>query len=320
MTQSIVPSPRREATLAQQMRDYAADATAESTKRVYRIAWADFIEFCADHRLASLPATPETVAAYITTLAQGKMKISTIRVRVSAISKAHVLARHPDPTADVDFKQVFTGIRRDHGTAPTKKEPITLDVLTTLLAHLPAGLVGVRDRALLIVDYGGVFRRSELAALNVGDVSIKGNHMTIVVRRGKTDQEGKGLVKHFPMLENADLCPLRAMLAWFEQGAIATGPIWRPIDRWGKIRDKRLSDHAVNEIIKRAVKRAGLNEEDYAGHSMRRGGITQMLAADVSQFKVMDQSGHRDVNTLREYNQDAGTGALEAVRAAFGEL
>ncbi len=34
---------------------------------------------------------------------------------------------------------------------------------------------------------------------------------------------------------------------------------------------------------------------------------------------VMDQSGHRRVDTLREYNDQASQGALRAVRLAFRE-
>ncbi len=33
----------------------------------------------------------------------------------------------------------------------------------------------------------------------------------------------------------------------------------------------------------------------------------------------MQQTGHRDVQTLRGYNADAGRGATKAARAAFGE-
>lgn len=320
-SQALVPSLDKNApaVIAQTMRDYARRATSERTQAIYRSALADFNEFCTDHHVSRLPATPDTVAGYITVLAQNGMKTSTINVRVSAIAKAHRLANLADPTDDEGFKAVFAGIRNVHGTAPNKKEPITLDVLKTLIAHLPNSPAGTRDRALLLVDYGGVFRRSELAALNVEDVNIKGDHMTIMVRRGKTDQEGKGLKKHFPMLKNETLCPLRATLAWLALSELTSGPLFVSINKSGKISDKRLSDHAVNEIIKAAVSRAGLDADHYAGHSMRAGGITEMLQADVSQFKVMDQSGHRDVNTLREYDRDAGTGATEAVRAAFGE-
>ena len=319
--QAVVPviDQSSPAVIAQHMRDYATKATSARTQAIYRSALADFRDFCAKYKLSALPATPDTVSGYIAFLAQSGMKTSTLNVRVSAIAKAHRLAKHPDPTDDEGFKAVFAGIRRAHGTAPHKKAPITLDVLKTLIGHLPDSPAGIRDRALLLVDYGGVFRRSELAALNVQDVSIKGNHMTIVVRRGKTDQEGHGLTKHFPMLKNEDLCPLRATLAWLELSGLTTGPLFVSINKWGDLSDRRLSDHAINAVIKAAVRRAGLAADDYAGHSMRSGGITEMLQADVSQFKVMDQSGHRDVNTLRGYDRDAGTGATEAVRAAFGE-
>jgi hypothetical protein len=68
-------------------------------------------------------------------------------------------------------RAVLRGIRRTLGAAREGKAPATADILTTMLALCSATLVGHRDRALLALGFAGAFRRSELVALEVGDLS-----------------------------------------------------------------------------------------------------------------------------------------------------
>lgn len=317
MTKSLIPKPPSSAA---RVAVYAAAATSDRTRAIYRSAWQDFTEFCQDHRRVPLPATVETLAIYLTTCADNGLKVSTLNVRLAAIGKAHTLSHHADPTQAPEIREVLMpGIRRKIKTAQVKKEPITLDVLIAMLQHIPPGLPGIRDRALLIVDFAGAFRRSELVALDVKDITIKGDRMTIAIRTSKTDQEGAGMLKHFPLLLNADLCPLRAMRSWLDAAKLKTGPVFRPFNRWGTLRDTRLRDRSVADLIKHYAASAGLDPADYSGHSARRGVITEMLDHDAALFDVMEQTGHRRVDTVREYTAQTGRGSLRAVRAAFGE-
>lgn len=50
-------------------------------------------------------------------------------------------------------------------------------------------LIGARDGALLLVDFAGAFRRSELVSLDVAGVSFTADGLVIQLRRSKTDQE-----------------------------------------------------------------------------------------------------------------------------------
>ncbi len=62
----------------------------------------------------------------------------------------------------------------------------------------PETMAGRRDRALLVLAFAGAFRRSELVALDVGDVEQVPDGLRILVRRSKTDQEGAGKRKPLP--------------------------------------------------------------------------------------------------------------------------
>jgi hypothetical protein len=70
-----------------------------------------------------LPALPETVALYLTTLAESH-KVSTLTRRISAISQAHQAAGFDPPTQAPVVRQLMKGIRRTLGTAQTGKSPV----------------------------------------------------------------------------------------------------------------------------------------------------------------------------------------------------
>ena len=213
----------------------------------------------------------------------------------------------------------MAGIARELGTRPSKKAPVTLADLRAVVGALPAdSLAGKRDKALLLLGWAGAFRRSELVALDVADVRLNGD-LRVIVRRSKTDQEAAGQVKVIPPIDDKALCPVEAVRAWLQAANLKSGPVFRGVDKWGRLRAERLTGQSVSLILKAAATSAGLQENDFAGHSLRSGFITEAAKADAESRDIMAQSGHKSESVMRGYIQDAGLGAKRAVRAAFGE-
>jgi site-specific recombinase XerD len=52
----------------------------------------------------------------------------------------------------------------------------------------PGGLKGLRDRALLMLGFGGAFRRSELVAPDLADLEFSDEGLRATIRRSKTDR------------------------------------------------------------------------------------------------------------------------------------
>jgi hypothetical protein len=111
----------------------------------------------------AMPASPETVAMYLSDLA-ATHKAATLTRRVSAISQAHQLAGPESPTDSAVVRAVMAGIRRAKGTAPRTKAPALTDDVRGMVAAAAPGLLGVRDRALLLSGFAGAFRRSDLTS------------------------------------------------------------------------------------------------------------------------------------------------------------
>src|SRR5919202_6805028 len=281
-------------TVAAQATDYARQAKARNTWRAYAADWRDFEQWCAAHQLATLPAAPETVALYLSDLAE-RCKVSTLQRRISAISQAHQAVHLEPPTKSLAVRTVMAGIRRAKGTAQVGKAPAVTPILRLLVDTLPDSLLGQRDRALLLIGFAGALRRSELVGLDVADVVATRDGLVVTLRRSKTDQEGQGRKLGIPYGSNPPTCPVRAFQSWVEVAGITEGPLFRPINRHSQLQPKRLSDKAVALIVKRAATAAGLDPEQLAGHSLRAGLATSAAAAGGSERGVMNQTGHKRV-------------------------
>ena len=106
-------SPAALAALAAAM-DFAAAALAPATLRAYRADWSHFLAWCRDAGWAALPAAPETVAAYLASLAATHTN-SVLERRLAALSRAHRLAGLDWPRAHPAIRNTLRGIQREHG-------------------------------------------------------------------------------------------------------------------------------------------------------------------------------------------------------------
>lgn len=304
--------------VTQALRRYVQASKAPNTLRAYDSDLRHFQAWCRSRHALWLPATAETVALYIASLADAGSKPSTIRRRLSAIAEVHRLARFPSPAADELVRLAMVGIRRRHGSAPTQKAALTTSDVTRLLATTsPVSAAGARDRAVLLLGFAGGFRRSELVALDLDDVHELPHGLRIRVRRSKTDQEGVGRELGIPRGEHPDTCPVRAFQAWRAAGRIESGALFRPVDRHDRVGVNRLTDRAVARIIQRGARRAGLDPQLYAGHSLRAGLATAAAAAGAPERAIMAQTGHRSVTSMRRYIR-AGTLFEENAAAYLG--
>src|ERR1035438_9356029 len=291
------------AEIADRASEFIHQSKAANTVRAYRADWAHFEGWCKAHGQTSLPATAETVALYVADLA-ATHKPSTITRRISAISQVHQIAGLETPTGSAKVRLVMAGIRRTKGTAQTGKTPIMVDDLRRMLAGLPGNLLGVRDRVLLLIGFCGAFRRSELTALDRDAIEITRDGLVVTIRRSKTDQEAEGRKIGIPYASHLETCPVRSLQDWLEKSGITEGPLFRPINRHGKMAAKRLSGAAVADIVKKYVEALGLDASHFAGHSLRSGLASSAAAAGASERSIMNQTGHRSEKMVRRYIKD----------------
>jgi len=317
-----VPSPQLAhlEQVADRVRDYAAAARAPNTVRAYRSDWKDFTTWCSSAGLQALPASGDTVALYLASLAETH-KTATLQRRISAIAQAHKLAGHESPTASPKARMVWAGIRRTHGTAQEGKAPALVEDIRAMVRVMAPRrgkdwrLLDLRDRAILLLGFAGGFRRSELVGLDVEDLQISRAGVVVRLRRSKTDQEGQGRKIGIPRGQLAETCPMGALQAYLQQAGIDSGAIFRGINRHGQLQG-RLSGEAVALVVKRRVEAIGLDPDQFAGHSLRAGLATSAATAGASERAIANQTGHKSMLILRRYIRDGelfGAGNAAAV-------
>jgi integrase len=201
-------------------------------------------------------------------------------------------------------RNTLKGIRRTLGTAAAQKSPTLTDDIRAMVGATDACLIGARDRALILLGFAGAFRRSELVGLNIADCAFGKDGLTVTLRRSKTDQDGTGRKIGIPYGSNPETCPVRTIQAWLEVAGINSGPLFRSINRHGRVQSGRLSDIDVARVVKKLAERAGLDPVKYAGHSLRAGHATSAAIAGASERSIMAQTGHRSVQMVRRYIRD----------------
>lgn len=287
--------------------ELAEHSEAASTTRAHDGDWRQFTAWCARYDFDPLPAAPEVVALYIAAHS-GRHKVATIKRRLSTVAVIHHDAGHnPDEwRRSVVVRKTWRGLTRTKGLATEQKEPARTGELRRMVATLDLDrLIGLRDRAILVVGFAGAFRRSEVVGFDVEHVTEKADGLGVRLPWSKTNQEGEREQIGLPYGSDATTCPVRAWRDWLAKSGIVDGPPFRPITRHGHMGESRLSGRAVAEVVKRTARAAGLDPTLFAGHSLRAGLITSAAAADVPERDIMRQSRHQSIPVMRRYIRDA---------------
>ncbi|WP_107339336.1 site-specific integrase [Agrobacterium pusense] len=280
--------------------DYGRAALSSNTMRAYRGDWQDFQDWCAARDRSHLPATPATVANYASSLAEAGKKVPTIARKLAAIRFFHRGAGLDNPTDNAGVAAILKGIRRTVGTAARQKAPATVDVIHAMMARINAdSLQGKRDRALLLLGFAGAFRRSELVAITVEDLTFSDEGVDVFLPKSKTDQEAKG--QSVAILNGKALKPADRLKEWLQAAEITSGPIFRRFNRGDRLTAETLTDQAVALIVKKYADAAGLDVASLSGHSLRAGFVTSAAENRASISRIMEVTRHRDPRTVETY-------------------
>ncbi|QSZ56974.1 site-specific integrase [Rhizobium sp. ZX09] len=280
--------------------DYGRAALSSNTMRAYRSDWQDFQDWCAPRDRSHLPATPATVANYASSLAEAGKKVPTIARKLAAIRFFHRGAGLDNPTDNAGVAAILKGIRRTVGTAARQKAPATVDVIHAMMARINAdSLQGKRDRALLLLGFAGAFRRSELVAITVEDLTFSEEGVDVFLPKSKTDQEAKG--QSVAILNGKVLKPADRLKEWLQAAEITSGPIFRRFNRGDRLTAETLTDQAVALIVKKYADAAGLDVASLSGHSLRAGFVTSAAENRASISRIMEVTRHRDPRTVETY-------------------
>lgn len=286
------------------VKKYAQAAQSKSTRRSYA---QDIRHFKANG--GKIPATPEVLAEYLANFA-GVLSVATLQHRLIAIHQVHSDRGFESPVKDRLVKRTMQGIRRTFGVAQRRVRALVKDDLLELLVMVAKQnpMKAARDKAILLLGFAGAFRRSELVALTMEDITPHAHGMELLIRRSKTDQEGEGRTVFVPLAKSEDRCPVKALQIWLEMAGIGVGPLFRQVSRHDQlVNDKALTPQSVALIVKAAVTSTkGLEAaKSVSGHSLRAGFVTEAAAIGMQAATIMGQTGHRSLEMVFRYTRPA---------------
>lgn len=192
----------------------------------------------------------------------------------------------PNPlVSDFHLTSVLRGIKRCVGDAPTRKLPITPDILLKLLSKLD--LRSTMDSvwwAATLLSFFGLLRRSNVltdqASFNPDlslcrrDIIFHDWGIMVIIRKTKTIQNQERCLQiPLPRTVGHRLCPVQAIFHAFH--ATPSAPIGGPafvVPVGSKF--KPLSPAVFVTKMRCLLTDCGIDGSRYAGHSLRRGGAS----------------------------------------------
>lgn len=281
----------------QRLLEHLDGAYAPNTLRAYRADMLEFIAYCEAKKERALPASPQTVAGFLLQTLNLKLKTASIRRKAYSISAIHRLTDHPDPTKHSEVRIAIRKICRQLGTRFDQAYPINKRLLEKLLSACGNDLRGKRNRALLMLAYDSMRRRSELTALRVEDIDWFERGASILLRKSKTDQVGAGQWVHVGKRTATML------QVWIKAAKLTDGFLLRGVKGVGHVTPS-LTGHQLSRILKSIAQSAGLGLEvvgSISGHSIRIGGAQDLMIQGASMPQIMVKGGWAKTDTVIRY-------------------
>ena len=281
--------------VSEDVRELISAAYSPNTRRAYQADVAAFLAWGG-----SIPARPEEVAQYIAESCP-RLSIATMRRHLSALATLHAtLELSESPIRHPLVAKTLRGAARTYGTKQRAAEPLLIEDLRRILGTIGDRNIDKRNAALLCLGFAGGFRRSELVALDLDDISEKPEGLVITIRKSKTDQEQVGRIIGIPYARGR-WCPVQLLLEWTAQLSEKDGPVFRPCGKGERVFSSRLSPEAVSKVVKKSVLSIGLEPKKFSGHSLRAGFVTSAVTAGVHSSLIRQQTGHASEATMSRY-------------------
>lgn len=149
---------------------------------------------------------------------------------------------------------------------------------------------GYRDGALLALLVGTGLRRSEVVGLALADYEPDLGRLH--VRSGKGNRD-----RWVYLAPGAEVWLGR----WLAVRGRVAGPLLCPVNRWGQVVIRPMTDQAVLHILRKRGRQAGVSA--FSPHDLRRTFISNLLDAGVDIATVQKLAGHAQVQTTIRYDR-----------------
>jgi len=271
----------------------------KNTRLAYAQAIKQFFDWCEARGVTKLERIqPVVIAAYIEQHGGSpptvKQHLAAIRMLFDWLVTGQIVANNP-----------ATSVRGPKHVVKRGKTPVlTADEARTLLDSIDtSSVIGLRDRALIGVMVYSFARVSAATSMKVEDFYAEGKRWWLRLHE-------KGRKRHeVPAHHNADLD------AYLKAAQIADdkkSPLFRTIDRSGRITERRISRNDALRMVKRRAAAAGLSAKTSC-HSFRATGITAYLENGGTIENAQAIAAHESPRTTKLYDRTSDEITLDEI-------
>jgi integrase len=235
-----------------------------------------------------------------------KRRYSTINRNVYGVAKLFDALGMPSPTRTTFHKQLMRDLARREQRRPKKARPMMGPIVHDLVASYGcATYASLRDAALTTIEVNRGFRASTVVGVQIENIEFEARGVVIGLRDEKTNSTGelqKVAIAHTKTHRSCVPCILSRLIAYYRACRIESGPLFRRVDRWGRIGDQGLAPHSVTYLLRKGLARLGVPDPDsYSSHSYRHGVVKTAVLKGLSNAEIMQITLHRSVRGLAPY-------------------
>jgi site-specific recombinase XerD len=262
--------------------------TSASAQRTYDHAIREFVAwYCSEPRLAF---NRTVVLRYRVHLELRGYAPTTINLRLAAVRRVAYEAAD----AGLLSPELAAGIRRVKGV---RRIGVRLGNWLTpeqgrrlLEATASSTIRELRDHAMIAMLLGCGLRRAELLALRLESIQQREEHWVIADLIGKA-----GHIRTVPIPQWVKA----AVDDWTTRAAITGGPVFRVINKAGRLWGNGISPKVLWDVVRTAAARAGI--EKLAPHDLRRtcARLCHLAGGELDQIQFL--LGHVSIQTTERY-------------------
>lgn len=274
-----------------------------NTRAAYLQATAGFVRWCEERGVVDLRDTqPIHVAAHIEELTVShamptvKLRLAAIRSLFDWLVTGQIVS--VNPAASVRGPRYVV----TRGATPV----LTADETRQLLDSIPlAPIGGLRDRALIAVMVFSFARISAVVGMDVTDFFPEG-------KRWQFRLHEKGGRQHIVPCHHTAEAYLDQYLDASGILLASTGPIFRSLDRSGRLTDRRMTRNDALRMVRRRVRAAGLPGA-ICCHTFRATGITTYLQNGGTIENAQAIAAHASPRTTKLYDRRGDAISLDEI-------
>jgi hypothetical protein len=282
-------------------------AYAPATIRAYKANFEVFMRYCDENNVNALPAQPETISQFIRKISDGHLKSSSIKIAIASIAAIHSLNALDNPTQHPDVKIEMRRMYRTLGRYAKQAYGINKDLLDKMILSTDSSLQGLRDRAILLVAYDSLCRRSELVALEYEDILITDGNIKLKLRKSKTDPLATGRWLYLSKPTQ------RYLREWLNASSVKSGRLFKGLSANGKIKGS-LNSAQIGRIYKKLARKSGVDAvtvKNISGHSTRVGAAQDLLLSGASLPMIMNRGRWSKIDTVMRYIENSNHNNLK---------